>query len=141
MSKFSQSMSIVVSSDENGNNSSMGYKNTNNNGYINEQFFKKHNENQVLGKSNQFQDWKTQFSNSNSKTDKEFPYNHFNFNNMLTPRSTIPNMIKQEAHREKFDDLDMSELLLDNIQIENPIDSFFQPLIKNDPFRDPFFNN
>ena len=47
-------------------------------------------------------------------------------------------MIRQEARKESFDDLDI--VLPNHFENDNSLDKFFQPLVENDPFRDPFFN-
>jgi len=137
-------MSVSMVKNDNGEETSMGYQNMNKNGLIREQFFKKNNsennKKQILGKSTQHENWKSQLTNNEETNETEYPYEQFNFKKLLSggKNNFAPKMIRQEARKESFDDLDI--VLPNHFENDNSLDKFFQPLVENDPFRDPFFN-
>ena len=144
MNNKSNFMSVSMVQNDNGEETSMGYQNINKNGLVREHFFKKNdsenNKKQILGKSTQYESWKSQLTNNGDTTETEYPYEQFKFKGILSGGKNhfVPKMINQNSQRESFDDFDL--VLPTDFENDNVLDKFFQPLVENDPFKDPFFN-
>lgn len=152
MSTYSNFHTYAMHIDNNGKSDSMGYQKTNNNGDVNEKFFIKNNFNnkkEILGKSDNQNDWKIKQSFNEKSRQIVKPYNEYSFdsfNNHSLNLNSICEMEGENPFPMKIEEANSNResfnvQLPDNnyfIDVDQNINNFFKPLIDNS-FQDPFF--